>query len=192
MFQRHQKGRTVPPVIRQEVTLPEATEPPVQSQSQSQSESLSDVNHSSLETSESAAPKRRGRKPGATNAVAARQTETLNKIRTTLEMLFGTASTLAIATGGVDKDGIPKPLARDGIVIKQGAPNLIEAILVLCQQDKNVRDFFLSLSTGSAYANVVIASLPIVIGILANHNLIPPIFGTPAPVAVAGNGVSGN
>lgn len=83
---------------------------------------------------------------------------------------------MCLAVGGT--------LAKDGTVISLGAPALIDAIIVLCQQDKEVRAFFLSLTTGSAYANVVIASLPIIIGILANHNLIPPIFGTPASLAV--------
>ncbi len=91
--------------------------------------------------------------------------------------MFGTASALAMASGG--------KIAQDGAVIRAGSPALVDSICVLCQQDKSVREFMLSLTTGSAYANVVVASLPIVVGIMANHNLIPPIFGTPAPVQVS-------
>ncbi len=184
MFHRHQQGRKVPPANNQmkETPLPETTETINQPVDQNE------INPGFSATEE--APKKRGRKPGAQ---VSRETETLKKIRTTLEMMFGTVSTLAIASGGVDSNGIPKPLARDGLVIQQSAPNLIDALLVLCQQDKNVREFFLSLSTGSAYANVVIASIPLVIGIMANHNLIPPIFGS-APVqnGTSPLGVSGN
>ena len=122
---------------------------------------------------EETAPKRRGRKPGSISAP--KQTEVLAKIRTTLEVLFGTASALTIASGN-------PVLIKDGHAIASGAPNLINSILILCQQDKNVRAFFISLSTGSAYANVMISAMPIVIAILSNHGLIPPIFGTPVPI----------
>lgn len=135
-------------------------------------------------TNEVNAPKRRGRKPGSTTTV--KQTETLKKIRTTLELMFGTASGLMGAAGG--------KIALDGVIIRQGSPALIDALIVLCEQDKHVREFFISLGTGSAYANVVIAAMPMVIGIMANHNLIPPIFGTPAPVAMPAspNGIESN
>jgi hypothetical protein len=73
--------------------------------------------------------------------------------------------------------------ASDNPMIK----NLIDAIVLLCQQDKNVRDFFLSLTTGSAYTNVMVATIPLIIAILANHNLIPALFTSVAPVPNVGN-----
>ena len=142
---------------------------------------------SSLKIEPEIAPKKRGRKPGSVSIN--RQTEALGKIRTTLEMIFG-ASAGIIATVGVKTNNIA--LVNDAKVLTPSFPqenskpipnpqvqNLIESILVLCQQDKAVREFFLSLTTGSAYTNVVIAALPMIIAILANHNLIPPIFGSP-------------
>ena len=124
--------------------------------------------------------KRRGRVPGS--VAPAKQTEALGKIKTTLQMIFGAASGMAIAVGVSTQNNA---LQRDGNILSpahKATDNLIDAILVLCQQDKAVREFFLAITTGSAYTNVVVASLPVVIAILANHNLIPPIFGTPAAI----------
>ena len=90
-------------------------------------------------------------------------------------MLLGAAGLMAVAGG---------KLAADGQAIAMGAPNLTASIVELCRQDKRVREFMLSLTTGSAYANVAIATMPIVIAILANHNLLPPILGIGVPQSV--------
>lgn len=117
------------------------------------------------------APKKRGRKPGSQGV---RQDASIGQIRTSLESIVG------MITAGLYFSGKPT-LQADGQVIAQHSKNLVDSIVNLCKQDKNVRTFFLQLSQSSAYGTVVVAALPIIIGILANHGLIPPLFGTPVP-----------
>lgn len=64
----------------------------------------------------------------------------------------------------------------DAMVLQAGAPNLKQSILDLSREDKKVRDWLFDLSTSNLYLNVVAASLAIIIPILYNHNLIPPLF----------------
>lgn len=102
-------------------------------------------------------------------------------------MLFsgaaGTCVMLGSATGNVallNDARIITPVQPDTNQKNMHVQNLIDAILVLAQQDKNVRDMLLAMTTGGAYTNVIIASVPIIVAILANHNLIPPLFTMPA------------
>lgn len=108
----------------------------------------------------------RGRKPSVKASMDTR-------IRTTLETMLGSVSALLTIAG--------EPAATDGAILARGSPAFIDSLINLAAEDKNVRTFLVGLTTGSAYANVVIAAAPIVIGILANHALIPPIFGLMAP-----------
>lgn len=119
-----------------------------------------------------------------TGVQAQRQTESLRKIRSTLVMIFsGVAGSLRMFGTLTQNDA----LTADSHVISpintvtgnanDSSQELIEAIIKLAEQDKNVRDMLLSLGNGSAYTNVLVAALPMIIAILANHNLIPNIFG---------------
>jgi len=139
-----------------------------ESQSQSQNENL-EVGEIGLNgsSSEIEPKKRRGRVPGGVNVKA--QGETLKRIETGFKGMLQGAGSLMLAMGG--------KVALDGQAILLNEPNLTASVVELCRQDKRAREFMLSLTTGSAYANVAIATVPIVIAILANHNLLPPIFG---------------
>ncbi len=123
---------------------------------------------------------------------AQRQTESLRKIRSTLVMVFGgTAGTLRMMGNIAGNDALLadsfvfSPVNQVTGNVNQSVNDLIEAIVKLSEQDKNVRDMLLSLGSGSAYTNVVVAALPMIIAVLANHNLIPNIFkAAPAPEQV--------
>lgn len=78
-------------------------------------------------------------------------------------------------------DGI-KSLIRarnkvDGDILEANMPQLIAAIVQLAEQDKNVRAYLLAMTVNSAYANViVILVFGIIIPILANHGMLPPLL----------------
>lgn len=116
------------------------------------------------------APKRRGRKPGGTNGAPAentkRQSESIAKIDGMLDIVLSGAGMMAMQYN-----------RADGMIIISGKDRLKASIIELCKQDKRIRDMLLDMATSSAYVGVIIASASIIIPILANHNLIPPIFG---------------
>jgi hypothetical protein len=83
----------------------------------------------------------------------------------------------------------------DGAIISAGSKDLIDAIIELCRVDKSVRLYLSALATQSVYAGVIMAALAIIVPILANHGLIPPLFAPPTsqptgiPVMPPQNGV---
>ena len=141
-----------------------------------------------------------GKKPRAkrgTGLAAQRQTESMKKIRSTLILLFsGSAGMLRMLGNLSGNDALTadshvfSPINAITGNANDSVHQLIEAILKLAEQDKNVRDMLLSLGNGSAYTNVVVAALPMVIAVLANHNLIPNLFKM-APVETLPNAATG-
>lgn len=69
-------------------------------------------------------------------------------------------------------------LRTDGEIILRGGPQLVDAVVALCEEDAKVRAMFLSLMTAGAYAQIVSAVMMIVLPILANHGVLPSIFLT--------------
>lgn len=118
------------------------------------------VSNQSEPASDDVQPKKRGRKPGSVSTKA-----DIERIRVMLSVYLSGTSAL-----------VSKVNQIDALIIESGAPNLINAICVLAEQDKNVRLFLLQLSITGAYGGVIMASLAIIVPILANHNLIPPLF----------------
>lgn len=60
--------------------------------------------------------------------------------------------------------------------VPEYTPNLISATMQLCKEDKKVRAYLLGLSAQGAYLNIAMASGAIIMGIMANHKLLPPMF----------------
>lgn len=63
------------------------------------------------------------------------------------------------------------------------APNVIEAVMELCRQDRKVRAYLAGLAAQSAYVNVAVAFASMTIAVMANHNMVPPIFNPTSPKA---------
>ena len=168
MFQVH----THPKVQRGRPRKNQTTETTSQNQTPSPDENTGFSDSSDGEIKER---KPRGRSAGQTAALA--------RIRAMLETAFGGA---ILVTSGFN--------ATDAMIISNSSTAIIDSVIALCQQDKKVRDFMYQLSATSAYAGVVIATMPMVIGILANHKLIPPLFMPAPPNAgnVSQNGVVAN
>lgn len=156
------------------MTMPRQSQNLTENQSENQSENLADSSQSSL-PNEEVAPKKT-RKPRSPNGQAVRADNTYERIRTGLTLVFGTASTL---TSFANK--------TDAMLIQQHSAVIIDSIIELSKQDKGVRTFLLSMSETSAWGNVCMASLPLVIAILANHNLIPNLFRSPEAPQDANN-----
>lgn len=105
------------------------------------------------------------------------------------EALALIAGSLTLALEGVSGlVSVVNPI--DGMCIKVGSDRLVSSIVALAKQDKNVRLYLLKLATQSAYMNVIGSVMVIIIPILANHNLLPPIFAAPVSPVVNGNGVN--
>jgi hypothetical protein len=148
-----------------------------------ESPSFSETTTSDGTDTETAPAGKKTRAKRGTGLNAQRQTESLKKIRSTLIMVFSGSAGMLRMLGNITNN---EPLIADSHVFSPvntvtGNTNtsvheLIEAIVKLAEQDKNVRDMLLSLGSGSAYTNVVVAALPMIIAVLANHNLIPNIF----------------
>lgn len=137
-----------------------------------------DVSIGSLDNESAPAPAQAEPKERKPRGRAAGQKQTLDRIRLMLEMTFGGATMIAGRANAVD-----------GMIIKAGSPALIDSIMQLCEQDKRVRDFLFDLSSSSVYLNVAMASAAIIVPILANHGLIPPLFmPSPQPIPNATNG----
>lgn len=76
----------------------------------------------------------------------------------------------------------------DGMAIAQGTPKLVDSIIMLAKQDKAVRLYLLRIATQSAYLNVIGSVVAILIPIMANHKLLPPIFAAPFALPQDTNG----
>ncbi len=71
---------------------------------------------------------------------------------------------------------ISKGWTPDVRVIAERGPMWKISILELSKEDKRVRDWLFDLSTSNLYLNVIVSSAALVVPILFNHNLIPPLF----------------
>ena len=100
---------------------------------------------------------------------ASRKAE-LNTIAERLTMLLGAVS---LAAGMFN--------ARDGRIIDRGTDRLVTALIHLAEQDKRVYLLLQNLAVGGAYSEVTIAALAIIIPIMVNHNLLPPLFAITVP-----------
>lgn len=70
----------------------------------------------------------------------------------------------------------------DGKIILERGPHLVDALVALARQQQRVREALLAFVTASAYADVAMASLAILLPILAHHRLLPELFGWIPPV----------
>lgn len=64
-------------------------------------------------------------------------------------------------------------LAADGQTLILTSPQIIDALIQLGREDKRVRLWLERLAAPGKYGPLVMASLPLLVGILANHNLLP-------------------
>lgn len=81
----------------------------------------------------------------------------------------------------------------DGRVILANAESCAEAVAEWAEQDPRVREALERMLSGSAMGKVVIAHLPIALGVAANHGALPSgllggLFTAPAPPSTAPNG----
>lgn len=78
----------------------------------------------------------------------------------------------------------------DGVAVMQHSPAIADAVAELAEQNKRIASFIDSATTNAAWVGVGIAVLPLVVQILANHELIPAELG--ALVAGAQGAAQGN
>jgi hypothetical protein len=89
------------------------------------------------------------------------------------------AFTLTVGAVSQVHQGDAVVIARHTIMPQQPgmyAPNIIDATIKLCEEDARVRAYLFGLARDSVYLNLGAACVMMCIGILANHNLIPPLF----------------
>jgi hypothetical protein len=104
-----------------------------------------------------------------------------------IEGMLRGASMLTIGVASRVKQEDAIVIARHTIAPEKNAigmnahPNVIDAVMQLCREDKKVRAYLLGLSAQSAYLNVAVAFASMAIAVMANHNLVPPMFN-PSPV----------
>ena len=64
----------------------------------------------------------------------------------------------------------------DAALIAGHAPTMAKAWSDLADESERVRRFLEMLLTGGAWGGVIVATMPVAIGILANHNMLPGNF----------------
>lgn len=64
----------------------------------------------------------------------------------------------------------------DGQTVMMGGPALVTALVDLAEEDKTIRRYLDFLSKPGKYGPLILASMGIIIPILANHKLLPQIF----------------
>ena len=70
----------------------------------------------------------------------------------------------------------------DGTVIAEGAPAVAKELVELGRQDKKLRDLLEKLTAPGKYGPLALAIFPIVMGLMANHGLLPQfILGPSTP-----------
>lgn len=72
--------------------------------------------------------------------------------------------------------GITVINAIDGQTVMMGGPALVNALVDLAEEDKQIRKYLDFLSGPGKYGPLLLATLGIVVPILANHHLLPQIF----------------
>ncbi len=131
--------------------------------------------HESVDTPE---PKKE-RKPRQSRQTAS--TEDMERIEGMLRSFATMAVGLTAQVSKNDAIVIAKHTILMPPVVEEHTPNLITATMQLAEHDRKVRTYLAGLAQQSAYLNVAVAGSAIVLGIMANHNLLPPMFN-PVPV----------
>jgi hypothetical protein len=115
----------------------------------------------------------------------ARQSSTTEDMER-IEGMLRSFATLAIGlTSQVNQNDaiiIAKHTILQPPVVEDHTPNLITATMQLAEHDRKVRVYLSGLAQQSAYLNVGVAASAIILGIMANHHMLPPMFN-PIPVS---------
>lgn len=127
------------------------------------------------------------RKPRATST-AARKSPLVTRLDGAINGL-GLAVTVA---GGISNN---QPVIADGQVIIAHANNVATALDKVAQGDPRVKDALEKLLTAGAYGGLLTAMLPLALGIMGNHGIIPaglgPLLGAPDQTAATGDPLAG-
>lgn len=74
----------------------------------------------------------------------------------------------------------------DGATIIGGAPDLADSLVALAAESPAVKKALETSMSSSAWLGVIIATAPMVVAILANHNVLPEQLRMMSPAAAAG------
>ncbi len=107
-----------------------------------------------------------GKKDTKPRATAARKSPLDSRINASL---IGLGSAVTIGGSIIGSE----PLTADGQVIVQNAPNIADALSTLAKNDPRVAEALERLLSAGAYGGLITALMPVAIGIMANHGMIP-------------------
>lgn len=80
----------------------------------------------------------------------------------------------------------------DGKVVRDGGPNVVNALVDLAEDDKRLRRYLNMFTGPGKYGPLVLATLGVVIPIMANHNLLPTFFVDLSGSETVGANIYGN